>query len=65
MSNIFRMRNELHVTHAMKNALGRRGLGYEETLHKHPQFTATSVENWDELIEVPHAGCIVVRVRKN
>jgi hypothetical protein len=38
---------------------------YEQALRQHPKLAATSVENWDELIEAPCTGIIVVRAYKN
>jgi hypothetical protein len=65
MSNVIRLSNELHSTHVLKNVQGRKEPRYEEALQQHPQLAATSVENWDELIEAPHTGCIAVRAHKN
>jgi hypothetical protein len=65
MSNVIRLSNELHLTHVLKNVQGRKEPRYEEALEQHPQLAATSVENWDELIEAPHTGCIAVRAHKN
>jgi hypothetical protein len=40
-------------------------LNYEEALSEHSQLAATSVENWDELIEAPCTGVVAVRAHKN
>ncbi|RDL40390.1 uncharacterized protein BP5553_00369 [Venustampulla echinocandica] len=34
---------------------------YSEALNTHPKLAATSVENWDELIEAPSTGLIAIR----
>jgi hypothetical protein len=38
---------------------------YIEVIQQHPQLAATSIENWDELIEAPDSGVIAVRAHKN
>ncbi|KAG4430288.1 hypothetical protein IFR05_014235 [Cadophora sp. M221] len=38
---------------------------YHDMLLKAPQIAATSVENWDELIEAPCSGSIAVRAHEN
>jgi hypothetical protein len=38
---------------------------YLKSLKMYPQLTATSIENWDELIEAPSTGTIAVRAHGN
>ena len=52
-----------HQTTSIKQPQKR--LAYEDALLQHPQLAATSVENWDELIEAPSTGVIAVRAHKN
>jgi hypothetical protein len=38
---------------------------YQGVCMENPQLAVTSVENWDELIEVPDKGVIAARAHKN
>ncbi|CZR54860.1 uncharacterized protein PAC_04744 [Phialocephala subalpina] len=38
---------------------------YESLLEEYPHLAATSIENWDELIEAPSTGTIAVRAHGN
>jgi len=54
-----------HEQHFVEQAQGKHQTSYEEALLNTPQLAATSVENWDELLEAPQTGLIAIRAHKN
>ncbi|PMD20098.1 hypothetical protein NA56DRAFT_627892 [Hyaloscypha hepaticicola] len=52
-----------HSQHTKDLEFGKSG--YLEVKAKHPQLVATSVQNWDELIEAPTSGVIAIQAHKN
>lgn len=44
---------------------GEKSQPYKEVVVKSPHLVATSVENWDELIEAPASGTIVIKAHQN
>lgn len=42
-----------------------KAVSYEAVVREFPRLAATSIENWDELIEAPTSGTIAVKSHKN
>lgn len=61
---VHRMTSAIHCS----NGTGTKHKGnvtYQEALKSSPHLAATSIENWDELIEAPQTGLIVIRAHQN
>ena len=55
----------INSTHRVHKHPDIGGLTYQQACTSYPQLRATSVENWDELIEAPSVGNIAIRAHKN
>jgi hypothetical protein len=62
---LFRVLTASYEIHDIEHSHGKEQMNYEEALRKTPQLAATSVENWDELLEAPQVGCIAVGAHRN
>jgi len=64
-NSVIRIPSNGTASHSLQYHKSREVMSYSEALIQFPHLAATSVENWDELIEAPSTGVIAIRAHKN
>jgi hypothetical protein len=65
LMNQIGMRRGSHVADTHYELVAGKKITYQKACQINPQLAATSVENWDELIEAPRQGVIAIRAHGN